>query len=54
MKLLLDTHLVLWSMRDDAALSNSAKDWIEQAEKVYVIRIGDTCLGLYSLQRFHS
>ena len=36
MKLLLDTHLVLWSMQDDSNLSNSARYWLEQAEKVYV------------------
>lgn len=35
MRLLLDTHLLLWVMADDAALSSRARDEIAAAEMVY-------------------
>jgi len=36
MKLLLDTHILLWVMRDARELSAAARDFIERAEDVYV------------------
>ena len=36
MKLLLDTHILLWVMRDAAELSRSAKEMIERADDVYI------------------
>lgn len=36
MRLLLDTHLVLWAMQDAPALSAAARDWLDRAEVVYV------------------
>jgi PIN domain nuclease of toxin-antitoxin system len=35
-KLLIDTHIVLWAMRDDPALSPAARDHLAQAEAVFV------------------
>ena len=36
MKLLLDTHILLWVMRDARELSAAARDFIERADDVYV------------------
>ena len=36
MRVLLDTHLVLWAMSDDPRLSAAARQEIERAELVYV------------------
>lgn len=36
MRLLLDTHLVLWAMQDSRALSKSARDYLHKADAVYV------------------
>jgi len=35
-KLLLDTHILLWVMRDARELSAAARDHIERADEVYV------------------
>lgn len=35
MRLLLDTHVLLWVLADDAALSNTARAEIDRAEAVY-------------------
>jgi len=36
MRLLLDTHVLLWVMADDLSLSPAARSMVEQAEIVYV------------------
>lgn len=36
MRLLLDTHIFLWYVKDDRALSKHARSLIQQAEEVYV------------------
>jgi PIN domain nuclease of toxin-antitoxin system len=36
MRLLLDTHLVLWAMQDSPSLSADAREWINKADAVYV------------------
>lgn len=35
MRLLLDTHVLLWVMTDDTALSQTARDTINKATVVY-------------------
>lgn len=36
MRLLLDTHLVLWAMQDSRALSKAARAYLRKADAVYV------------------
>ncbi|WP_434131654.1 hypothetical protein [Methylocaldum sp. GT1BB] len=35
MRLILDTHVLLWVLADDAALSNTARAEIDRVEAVY-------------------
>lgn len=39
MKLLLDTHILLWAMAGDAALGEPARRMLERADEVYVSSI---------------
>ncbi len=36
MRVLLDTHILLWALRDDPRLSNKARKLIENAAEIYV------------------
>ena len=36
MKLLLDTHVMLWAMTDDDRLSPAARDMLQAADAVYI------------------
>lgn len=36
MHILLDTHILLWWLNDDICLSQQAREYIENADKVYV------------------
>ncbi|MGI4985736.1 MAG: hypothetical protein ACRYGL_20790 [Janthinobacterium lividum] len=36
MRLLLDTHVYLWSVSDDRALTKAGRELIQAAEEVYV------------------
>jgi PIN domain nuclease of toxin-antitoxin system len=51
MRILLDTHIVLWAMRDDKRLSIAARHEIEQATAVFVSSVTVWEIGIKTALR---